>query len=190
MGFPWVITDGAEDDPFTAADYSLAAWTYDPILFNDGASYVNGTVYLVRLNLRRATVIGHVAYYLNSAAVAPVANQNYVGVYSPAGTLLGSSAAGAADSRNSTGLNLCPLASAVAAPAGFVWAAYLFNAGTPASFLLYEGIPGASSVWNNPLGTAGARLATNGTGRTTLASTITPSANSTSGMTGMWGGIS
>lgn len=178
------------DFGFSAADYGLLGWTYDPIWMNDASAFSNGVLYLVRLNLRGATTISKVAYWLNSSASGMTANENYVGVYNPSGTLLRASSAGVAETFNDSTVNLCPLSSPVAAGSvPFIWAAYLFNASSPADFLLFEGIGGGSGLWNGPLGAAAARFGTYGSGLTTLPSSITPGSISIFGMNGMWGGI-
>ena len=119
----------------------------------------------------------------------PIANQNFAGIYSSAGALLGSSAAGSLDSKvTSLGVITQPLASPVPLGPGFYWAALMFNGTTPP---VVATAPNNLTNANAGLSAASYRWATNGTGTTALPASVTPSSNGTgSGAVAYWVGVS
>jgi len=172
-------------------DQGLLEWNFDP-----AAGIVGGTVQqagkpaLARINIRTPMVVSNVMLHCITAATGQTANQNFVGIYNSAGTLLGSSAAGSIDAKLTTGNVVTqPLSAPVSLGPGFYWVAALFNS-SGTSVLLAQA---ANSVANANTGLAAAvyRWAVNGTGLTALAASITPSATArTSGAITFWAGVS
>ena len=155
-------------------------WAYDPISINAGFQVVNGTLYLVRMPVRELpTPFTDTLWILHTAGVAPVAGQNWSGLYSPNGELLVKG--------NIDGTLVAPLGvkNVVFGETGlsdatpsFVWGALLFNAATPP----FVGMSGAIAANVSNFGIQAfpqlARFATNGTGRTDLPNQIAPTSNS------------
>jgi hypothetical protein len=156
------------------ADHGLNAWSYDPSLASTGQLLTNGTVYLSLLSFRQATTITRLWYLASTAGVTATAGQNWLGLYDFTGTLVASVGTDASVTAAST-----PVSGILAAPynaaVGRYWVAVLANAATAPTLLRTNGATQGTN--NAALSAAGYRFAINGTVRTTLAATITPSAN-------------
>lgn len=167
----------------TPQDHGLETWTYDPLIPSGTVSATNGRVYLAKLMIRRAVTVSKVWWSVTSAAVTPAAGQNWVGIYSSAGTLLASAGVDAdTTSVGPKGTSITP----TALTPGFVWAAFLFNAATPV------GLPRTSTFEGTPnigLTSTALRSAVNGAGATTLAASINPASNSTVGSVGLFAAL-
>jgi hypothetical protein len=173
---------------FLPSDFSFLAWSYDPTITINQTATVNGTLYLAQLVLRSAQTISTLWCSIAQAAVSPVANQNFLGLYDNSGTRQAVTAAGAIDTATtSTG----PLSQAVVTPfaaaAGKYWLALLLNAATPAQMARASGF---QSTPNAGLSAGKLRWAVNGTGLTALPSTITPASNTASGNITLWAAAS
>jgi hypothetical protein len=189
QGNNWALNAPRGD--FLPSDHGMLEWNFDP-----AAGIVGGTVQqagkpaLARINVRTPMVVSNIWLHVVTGATGQTANQNFVGIYNPAGTLLGSSAAGSLDAKLTTGAVVTqPLSAPVSLGPGFYWVAALFqSSGT--SVLLAQG---ANSVANANTGLTAAtyRWAVNGTALTALAGTITPASNAlTSGAIPYWAGVS
>jgi hypothetical protein len=170
-------------------DQGLLEWNFDPAAAIIGGTVMTKTdISLARINVRTPMVASNVWLHCVTAATGQTANQNFVGIYNSAGTLLGSSAAGSLDGKLTTGNVVTqPLAAPVSLGPGFYWIAVLVNSSGTA-VLLAEAANNATNG-NTGLTAATYRWATNGTG-TTLPSTITPSSNSLTGAIPFWTGVS
>lgn len=163
-------------------DLLYAGWSYDPIGTSASTTTVAGTVYLSRVYLREPVTATKLWTIINVAGATPTAGQNWIGVYNSAGTLLASASLDAVVA--STGPVSAVISQALSA--GAYWVAVLFNAGAQPQIGRTSAQVATS---NTPQVTASnLRFAINGTGRTTLASPITPASN-TSG-SAFWVGIS
>lgn len=164
----------------TPAMQNLIAWAFDPIVCNTNSVIANGTLVLVRVNLAAAATISKATIVLVSAAVTPTANQNFLGLYNSSGTLVASTAAGAIDSSiTSTGVLAASFSSSYAAAAGFYWVGILLNCSTAPGIM--RGGYGSTTAFAQMGATpATYRFAQNGTGLTSLPSSITPSSNGNS----------
>jgi hypothetical protein len=174
------ITSGG----WSPADHGLTAWSGDPAMATSTATITNGTVYLARLNIRAATTISKIWWDHTTAPTTPTAGQNFAGIYSSAGTLLASASI---DANTTSGLQNVSITPQVVG-AGFIWAAFVFNAATPPVLMRFGGQTAAANVVN--LSAATYRWAVNGTGATALASTITPASNSQTGVSAIWAAAS
>src|SRR6185437_13162386 len=114
-------------------DCGLLEWNFDPAnAVAAGTILVSNKVALARINVRTPTVVSNVVFHVDTIAASLTANQNFAGIYSSAGALLGSSAAGSLDSKvTSLGVITQPLSAPVACGPGFYWVALMFNGTTP-----------------------------------------------------------
>lgn len=167
---------------FQPADHNMMAWAYDPALCTGGSAAVNGSVYLTKLAVRKAFTTSAVWWSVTTAGVTPTAGQNWIGIYSSAGVLLGS--AGVDASTTSSGAKSTAITAALTP--GFVWGVCVFNAATPPQLARagsFESTPNAG------LSNAAYRFALNGTARTTLAASITPGSNTSTNALNFWMGL-
>ncbi|MEV5472954.1 hypothetical protein AB0L66_11430 [Streptomyces sp. NPDC052207] len=170
------------------SDHGLISWSGDPSNATTSTATVNGSVYLVRLNIRYATTITKVWWCQIGGPTTPTAGQNFAGLYSSAGALLSSVNI---DAKTGNGPQNATLDAAQAVSAGsFVWAAFMFNAATPPTLMKHGGGNAAANIAN--LTAATARWAVNGTttGLTALPSSITPPSNSQTGVQAFWAALS
>lgn len=129
------------DNPGLTAGYGAdlqgwLSWAYDPILASaNTAALTSGTMYLVMVPWPyTGKAIANVDYIVNTAAVTPVAGQNFVIVYGPAGgAALGSLASDTAFT--GTGLKTAAISVAAGAlpatgPGAYIYLAFLQNAAT------------------------------------------------------------
>lgn len=164
------------------SDHGLESWVYRPALCTGGTIAVNGSRYLTKLYVRRARTSVAVHWAVTTAGATPTAGQNFVGLYGPDGTRLGTTGVDADIS--STGAKRTPVSASVAA--GFVWAAWVFNAATPPTLARagsFETTPNAN------LTAATLQFAVNGTAQTSLAASLAPASNSTNGAVNWWAAL-
>lgn len=171
------------------SDNGLVAWS--GWLPSASTATVNGTLYLIGLQVRKPVASGtrkgtvHVA----TAAIGPVASQNWMALIDSTGTTLGS-AADIGTASTSSG----PLTATLGTfglTVQMYWLAVLLNAATPAALGRPSSVTAIASLGNLNLTAATARWATAGTGLTAMPSSITPSANSTASSTPTYcGGLS
>jgi hypothetical protein len=118
-----------------AADLGFATWSYDPVCLNSpltGTALSSGVIYLVQCQVR-ATVSGqHVYAWITSAGSGLTSGQNFAGVYSAEGNLLGTSN-DVTTAFGSTGAFTQSLDTYLTASPPFVWIAFLSNGTTPPS---------------------------------------------------------
>lgn len=159
------------------ADHGLIAWSADPNLASATSLATNGTLYLASVWLRSTATVSKLWWIHTAAGVTATAGQNWAGLYSSAGVLLGSVGVDALATTN--GVQAATLSAPPAVAAGRYWVALLFNAGTAPTLARTAGA--SASANNMNLSGATLRYATNGTSLTALPSPITPSSNSTTG---------
>jgi hypothetical protein len=177
-------TDGAA----TAVGVPLGCWTnnatdqgmithaFDPAAMQGGIGAVAGTLYLTKLPVRSPVTLSTLWFQVTTLGTGGVAGQNWAGLYAPDGTRL--SAVGCDAQFGVVGSKSAALPAPVAVAPPFVWGALLFNA---------TGMPqfsrGSTSGSSHSIGTAAAlsRFCTNGTGLTTLPTSIVPASNSLTG---------
>jgi hypothetical protein len=165
-------------------DHGFQEWAFDPVISASGALAANGSVYLSRLPVRKAMTITSLWWSVVTSGASPVAGQNWVGLYDSTGTRLVQ--AGVDASISSTGPKQTTVTATALSP-GYVWVAFLFNGATAPTLArgsTFETTPNAG------LATAALRFALNGTGRTTLATSITPASNTTNNAFTYWSALS
>lgn len=186
----WVLS-GAQAG-FAPSDFSYATWTYEPsIAVNTSVLPTGGQVVLARVNLRQAALVTNVVFYMSTLGSTLTSGQNFAGLYSSSGALIGTSADQTTtwNTGGTTGLQTVPLTGGpFAVPAGFAWIAWLFNGTTGPTFSRAANL-GSVAGANLSLTAATARYAhTAPTSQTSLAS-FTPSA-STLTATEWWAALS
>lgn len=170
-----------EDKP---AAHGIAAWCYDPALAVNSTALVNGSLYLVRVDIAAAVTVTKLYWWVGNSGSSPVTNQNHVGLYSAAGTLLASANADAAVS--SAALKTTTITGQALTAGAFYWVGLLFNASVPPTLTRASGWTGVNVAANLGLSAATSRFAINGTGRTSLPSSITPASNVGTDFAGPW----
>jgi hypothetical protein len=174
---------------WTAADNGWLTWNFDlslcPATFN---ALTGGTIYLQRLNLRRACSVTNVIIFVGTAGGTLTTAQNFGGLYNSAGTLV---AATADQTTNwgSTGLKTMALAAGpFALQAGYYYLALVSNGTTPIAPARVQNSSGP--LVNAGIGTAATkRWALNATAQTSLPGSLTLSSN-TDGNLAIWSALS
>jgi hypothetical protein len=158
------------------AGQGLIAWTLDPAIISAGKVGIAGTLYLAALYVPKTCAPTKLFWGIGTGGASPVAGQNFVGLYNATGTLLTSVNVDASVTAGNTLVTTTIAPGPI--PPGMYWAAFLFNCPTtmPA---IWRGGDSNPSIFN--AGVAGTpatmRFATNGTLRTSLPASITPSSN-------------
>jgi hypothetical protein len=184
----WALNQPRGD--YLPGDSGFLEWNFDPAgASSTGVICVTNKVALARINVRTPITVSNVVFNVNTVASSLTASQNFAGIYSSAGALLGTSAAGSLDSKvTSTGVITQPLTGPVVLGPGFYWAALLFNGTTPP---VVATAPNSLVNANTGLTAAFYRWATNGTGTTALPASVTPASNGVgSGAVAYWVGVS
>lgn len=159
------------------AVHGFAAWTSDPPGNTNSAVLTGGTVYLSALYIAKAVSITKIYWHVVTAGVTPTANQNVVGIYNSAGTLLQSAVVDSDIS--STGLKTTTITSQALTAGSMYWVGFVFNAATIPAIVRATGVTNGSQLVNAGIASAASyRGATNGTSQTTLPASITPGSNS------------
>ena len=156
-------------------NHGVAAWAYDPIAVVNSTVLTGGTVYLVKLHVSYDVSVTKVYWHVATAGVTATAGQNFVGLYDSSGTRLATTNVDA--DITSTGLKTTTIASQSLQAGSFVWAAFVFNAGTIPALGRTSGLAGVGGLVNLGLSAASYRFATNGTGQTSLPASRTPGSN-------------
>lgn len=173
-----------EDKP---AIHGIAAWCYDPALAVNSTQLTAGTLYLVRLDIAAAVNATKIYWWVANTGSSAAAGQNLVGLYQSDGTLLASANV---DSAFSTATLKTTTIPGTALSAGsFCWVALLFNASVTPTLTRASGWTGVDMAANLGLTAATYRFARNGTGRTSLPSSINPAANIGTDFAGPWAAI-
>lgn len=153
-------------------DFGLVAWAFDPgATLSSKIVGTAGTIYLAALYIPTATTLTKLMWGIGTAGATPTAGQNFVGLYSSAGTRLASVGV---DARVTTTGTFTETISVAVTP-GMYWVAWVFNASTLPS--LYRGQDTNATAAVLGQSGASARFATNATSQTSLPSTITPASN-------------
>ncbi|MFJ8027439.1 hypothetical protein [Streptomyces sp. NPDC096311] len=158
---------------WTPQDHGLSAWSFDPASSSTtGTTLSAGFIYLVELQLRQPTTLNKVHAVLGAAGSGLTASQCLAGYYDTAGNRVGLTADQSAV-WNSAGNKAMNLLAPYSAPAGKVYAAFLFNGTTSPTFACGSTLGAAFTPGNANL-TAGAyRFCRSAAGQTALPATIT-----------------
>jgi hypothetical protein len=169
------------------ASHGAAAWCYDPALAVNSTQVTAGSLYLVRVNIAAAVNVTKLYWWVGNQGSSPTAGQNLVGLYNSAGTLLASATV---DSDvTSAGLKTTTVTAQALTGGAFYWVGLLFNGSVPPTLTRASGWTGVGVAASLGLSAAGYRFAINGTGRTSLPSTITPASNTATDFAGPWAAV-
>ena len=168
----------------TPAAHGLAAWAYDPALAVNSSGPAPGTLYLVRVNVAANVTATKLYWWIANVASSPTAGQNHIGLYDSTGTLLTS--VGIDGVQGAAGLKTTTIPGQNLVAGAFYWVGLLFNGPVPPTLTRASGWTGVGEAASVGLPPAQYRFATNGTGRTTMPATITPSANVGTDIAGPW----
>jgi hypothetical protein len=149
-----------------------------------------GTLYLVKVTARAATLITNLNFGLSTAG-SGASTGSFAGLYSSAGVLLSGSADCAAQFTGAAGAFAVPLTTPQTLAAGsFGWVAILSNLATTQPALVRAGGGGAGvpGLTNVGLTAATFRFAVNGTGITSLPGSVTPASNTSPASLPFWAG--
>ncbi|MGW5467688.1 hypothetical protein [Streptomyces chartreusis] len=168
-----------------AADHGFLAWNFDPIL-SQGANNTNtqGNVFLNAIKFRQARTVSNLHVYVTTAGTSATAEQNWIGLIAPDGTLMASASMDTAFT--TTGLKTMAI-TAQSVTATWYWVAVLPNMTGTAAQLLVGNANGATQGISPNVGLSAAnyRCAVNGTTQTALGN-ITPANNTTTGAKPFW----
>lgn len=170
---------------FMPQDHGWKAWSSDPTGATNSSLLTNGTVYLSQIAVRTSTLVSNIVWWVSVAGATPVSSQNFVGLYNSSGTRLATVNVDA--SISAAGVKTSAI-TPVTLAAGKYWVAMVFNASTAPTIARASGLTGDG--FNGGLTAATLRYATNGTGQTSLASSITPASNASSAFAGPWVAVS
>lgn len=157
------------------AGQGLLAWSADPATAAGGVTTSAGAVYTVRVTLPAAAVVSKLWVVITAAGGTLTAGQNFLGLYSSAGTRL----ALTADQTTpfaSTGILDAALTAPYSAAGGNYFVAVLCNGGTPITLASTSGIAaGSVAIGNAGLTAAGGyRFGFAATGATSLPNSFDP----------------
>ncbi|CAM5331011.1 hypothetical protein [Streptomyces aurantiogriseus] len=164
------------------ADQGLKAWSFDPSLAVNVSAPVGGSVYLIRVKLRKATTISKVVMFTVAAGSGLTANQNYAGLYTASGTRVGITANQSSAWTTANNTLSMSLTSAYSAAAGDYYVAFVSNGSTRPGFVCGTELGATRTAGNANLSSGGYRYCIGATGQTSLPSSIsiasaTPDAN-------------
>lgn len=179
-GKVFAIESSSVASPGQVEAYGYVTWSCDPMVAQSSATpAVTGRLLMTMVTIDRSTTIGKGYFNIATAANSPVTGQNFMGVYSKSGILLGGADITANLSGTFTELNSLKTISFTtpfAVTPGKYWVTFLFNATTGPS--LHRAKPAMMLAMNGNLAAADYRVCYNSAGLTTLPSTIVPESNS------------
>ncbi|MEU1554315.1 hypothetical protein ABZ517_16550 [Streptomyces scabiei] len=168
------------------ADLGLKAWSYDPAAASNSQAVTSGIVYLSGIYVRKAMTVSTLVYAQMTAGTSPTAGANWIGLYNSAGTKLADAALDSV--LTSVGIKQVAISSQSLTP-GLYWVALVQNATSPQFACTSGSGTGQGFVSLGLTSGATSRYAANGTGATTLASTITPASNTTTNAKYFWSAL-
>lgn len=174
-------------------DQGFIAWSIDPSQATATVTPTSGSLYLVGLRVR--TSVTTTTAWISQAAAGTLltAGRNFLGLYNSSGTLVATSNDLSAAWAVANTLTAAAWTVPAALTPGLYWLAILANSTglTPAFRLGMNAVSTSfSSLANANLVAAADRMALNGTGLSTLPSTIAPASNAGTVALLYWGGIS
>lgn len=167
-------------------DHGLAAWSFDPATATATSTMTNGTQFLASIYIRQPVTVTKIWHIVTTAATTPTSGQSQVGIFNSSGTLLVSANIADADI-TSNGPRSTTIASTTLAP-GRYWVAFLCNAATAVQLARAGGQSAAGNSINQL--NSQLRFAVNGTAKTALDASITPSSNSVTGSVAFFTAVS
>ena len=169
--------DAAEPPVPLPGDVGYKAWTFDGSLGITNNGIALGTIYLCAIYIREAVSITDFWFAVNTAVTSPTSGQNWVGLYDSSGARVVQASLDAVMTSN--GPKQVTVSSTPLTP-GRYWIAFVFNgSGAPQLFVGNAQGTNRALMTNGPAAAASARYAVNGTGATSLPTSITPASNDT-----------
>ncbi|MEU6449589.1 hypothetical protein [Streptomyces sp. NPDC046979] len=164
------------------ADQGLKAWSFDPSVAGFSSAPVGGSVYLIRLKLRKAATISKVVLMTVAAGSGLTANQNYAGLYTSSGTRVGVTANQSSAWTTANNTLSMSLTSSYSAAAGDYYVAFVANGSARPGFVCATDLGATRTPGNANLSSGGYRYCIGATGQTSLPSSLsiasaTPDAN-------------
>lgn len=154
---------------FLPAESNFIGWSFDPADTQAGAGVsAAGALQLVRVKIPASVTVTNIVLHVAAAGVTLTSGQNFAGLYSGAGVLLGAGAVTADQSTawQSTGVKTMPLTVAQAATGPYVYVGWFANAsGSTPSFARASSF--SPGLINTGLTAPNLRFATADTGLTT-----------------------
>ena len=167
------VTPAAPGSEWTPADQGLAAWSMDPASCTGaGTTLSAGFIYLVQLLLRAPATLTKVHAVLGAAGSGLTSGQCLAGYYDTAGNRVGVTA-DMSTTWNSAGNKAMNLTASYAAPAGKLYAAYLFNGTTSPTFACGSTLGASFTPGNANLSAGAYRFCRSAAGQTSLPTSIT-----------------
>jgi hypothetical protein len=168
-------------------DHNLVSWSCDPTLAAASVQLTSGTIYLVKLPIRRSTTVGTIWFGVGTAAAGVTGAQTLAGLVGPTGTTLASATIAtqvAATGAQSVAITPQPVAQ------GFCWVALLIVATTMPFLAHTTPVTNATTLMNVGLAASAYRFAVNGTAQTALPGSFTLASNTQTNAKGIWVGVS
>jgi hypothetical protein len=167
------VTPAAPGSEWTPADQGLAAWSMDPAsCTGSGTTLSAGFIYLVQLLLRAPATLTKVHAVLGAAGSGLTSGQCLAGYYDTAGNRVGTTA-DMSTTWNSAGNKAMALTASYAAPAGKLYAAFLFNGTTSPTFACGSTLGATFTPGNANLSAGAYRFCRSAAGQTALPATVT-----------------
>lgn len=177
--------DGVIDQGWAPEIHGFKAWTWDPSLtLGNSPTAASNNLWLVRVNIWKSFTVSNIIWLQTANASGGTTNENFMGVYSSAGSLLGTTAdltstlaSGGAGTKRTFAITspFAVTSNGSATSPTFVWVAYYFQATTLAQSIR----TGTNSAVAINLGltsaTSRAGVISQSAGLTALPSSITPS---------------
>ena len=156
-------------------DQGMRAWSYDPVLQAASSVPAAGVLYLIKIPVYTPGPVASILVEVVTVGSGLTASQNFAGLYSPGGALIGKTA-DQSPAWTSSGMRRMTLAGGpFYLSQGWAYVALLANGTTRPAFGRATA-QGASAV-NGGLSVAAARYATNSAGHASLPASITMTGN-------------
>lgn len=165
-------------------DFTLASWTYDPIMITTGQAPSAGSIYMLGVNVIQTITVSNVYFVITNALTGSfTAGQTMLGVLDSTGAVLTTTSIAA---NTAAGLQTVTISSTTLT-SGMYWLAFLWN-GTLSGFQVARCSTTSIGAMNIGRSPNLSRVAVNGTSQTSI-TTRTPANNSNSGAFSMWAAI-
>ncbi len=77
-----------KNSTWTEDDHNLKAMSYDPMMASASAPGIAGTLYLIRIKIRKSRSVSNILMNVNAAGVTLTVGQNFAGLWRADGTLI------------------------------------------------------------------------------------------------------
>lgn len=171
------------------ADQNLISWAFDPAVATGNTGTASGVLSLVRVPVRDAATVTNVILGVATAGVGLTAAQNFAGLYSPAGTLVGQTA-DQTTAWGSTGMKTTALTAPAAVTPGMWWVGILTNAATSSPAFARAGAGAVTGISSIGLAATAARFGSYGTTQTALPASLTLASITIATNGTFWAGLS